>query len=118
MSNLYQLKHGSLEMSPLRAFANVPLIKLGDSDFKKVKDFLSRFENIPDILELDHLTVSGDVRFGNNVVLRVSGGPNRGHLLSFLRTWSYATIAAASSAHRHSPSTGYGHHYCAGKRPD
>jgi UDP-N-acetylglucosamine pyrophosphorylase len=38
----------------------------------KVKDFLSRFESIPDCLELDSLTVSGDVTFGKGVSLRVS----------------------------------------------
>ena len=38
----------------------------------KVKDFLGRFENIPDILELDHLTVAGKVTFGRNVTLKVS----------------------------------------------
>ena len=32
---------------------------------------LERFENIPDMLELDHLTVSGDVTFGKNVTLKV-----------------------------------------------
>jgi len=37
-----------------------------------VKDFLSRFESIPDCLELDSLTVSGDVTFGKGVSLRVS----------------------------------------------
>lgn len=31
---------------------------------------MSRFSSIPDMLELDHLTVSGDVTFGKNVVLR------------------------------------------------
>jgi len=70
MSNLYNLKHGTLEMNPARLFGDVPLIKLGDDHFKKVKDFLSRFETIPDIIELDHLTVSGNVRFGKNVILR------------------------------------------------
>lgn|ERR1712050_155700 len=69
MSNLYSMKSGTLTMNPLRAFANVPLIKLG-TQFNKVKDFLKRFESIPDILELDHLTVSGDVNFGKNVVLK------------------------------------------------
>eukprot|EP00730_Choanoeca_flexa_P002410 TRINITY_DN1103_c0_g1_i2.p1 TRINITY_DN1103_c0_g1~~TRINITY_DN1103_c0_g1_i2.p1 ORF type:complete len:495 (+),score=166.01 TRINITY_DN1103_c0_g1_i2:109-1593(+) len=69
MSNLYNLSKGRLSMNSKRVFASVPLIKLGDQ-FKKVKDFLSRFANIPDILELDHLTVSGDVRFGKNVTLR------------------------------------------------
>lgn len=37
----------------------------------QVQDFLTRFENIPDMLELDHLTVSGDVTFGKNVSLKV-----------------------------------------------
>lgn len=37
----------------------------------QVKDFLSRFANIPDLLELDHLTVSGDVTFGRSVSLKV-----------------------------------------------
>ena len=63
-------------------FPATPLVKLGDSHFKKVSSFLSRymceikrlrrltnlihprFGSIPDLLELDHLTVSGDVTFG------------------------------------------------------
>lgn len=71
MSNLYHMRNGSLSMSPLRMFPTTPLVKLGDKDFAKVKDFLSRFATIPDILELDHLTVSGDVTFGRNVSLKV-----------------------------------------------
>ena len=63
MSNLYKLKEGSLIMSPERMFLSTPLVKLGD-EFKKVGDFLKRFASIPDILELDHLTVSGNVTFG------------------------------------------------------
>lgn len=39
---------------------------------QKVQDYLRRFESIPDMLELDHLTVSGDVTFGKNVSLKVS----------------------------------------------
>ncbi|KPP62123.1 hypothetical protein Z043_119708 [Scleropages formosus] len=35
-----------------------------------VQEYLSRFESIPDMLELDHLTVSGDVTFGKNVSLK------------------------------------------------
>lgn len=69
-SNLYVLKNGSLVMSPKRMFPITPLIKLGDKDFSKVKEFESRFINIPDLLELDHLTVSGDVTFGRDVSLR------------------------------------------------
>ena len=58
-------------MSPNRSFPSVPLIKLG-THFNKVKDFISRFSSIPDMLELDHLTVSGDVSFGKDVVLKVT----------------------------------------------
>jgi len=70
MSNLYSLDNGSLCMSSKRMFASTPLVKLGGKEFKKVKDFLIRFGSIPDMLELDHLTVSGDVTFGKGVSLR------------------------------------------------
>lgn len=70
MSNLYSLNNGSLIMSPKRMFPSTPLVKLGDNHFKKVKAFLSRFGSIPDMLELDHLTVSGDVTFGRGVSVR------------------------------------------------
>ncbi|XP_037545931.1 UTP--glucose-1-phosphate uridylyltransferase isoform X2 [Nematolebias whitei] len=69
MSNLYSLDAGSLTMSKKREFPTTPHVKLGSS-FTKVQDFLRRFENIPDMLELDHLTVSGDVTFGKNVSLK------------------------------------------------
>lgn len=32
---------------------------------------MSRLKGIPDIIELDQLTVSGDVTFGSHVVLKV-----------------------------------------------
>ncbi|KAK3912040.1 UTP--glucose-1-phosphate uridylyltransferase [Frankliniella fusca] len=70
MSNLYSLQNGSLAMNPERMFLTTPLVKLGDNHFAKVKEFLSRFANIPNIIELDHLTVSGDVTFGRGVVLK------------------------------------------------
>ena len=100
MSNLYTLTNGTLSMSPDRMFQTTPLIKLGALHFQKVgstilrnnckimnktsiclpilliiinfqvKEFLSRFSSIPDILELDHLTVSGDVTFGKRVSLK------------------------------------------------
>jgi len=70
MSNLYTMNFGSLVMSPKRMFPSTPLVKLGDNHFKKVAVFLNRFGSIPDIIELDHLTVSGDVTFGNGVSLR------------------------------------------------
>ncbi|EPZ36469.1 putative UTP--glucose-1-phosphate uridylyltransferase [Rozella allomycis CSF55] len=68
-SDLYSLSHGALTINPKRLFATVPLVKLGDH-FKKVQNYLSRFSGPPHILELDHLTVTGDVSFGKNVVLK------------------------------------------------
>uniref|UniRef100_H3BYT3 UTP--glucose-1-phosphate uridylyltransferase n=1 Tax=Tetraodon nigroviridis TaxID=99883 RepID=H3BYT3_TETNG len=69
MSNLYSLDAGSLTMSPKREFPTTPHVKLGSS-FTKVQEYLTRFESIPDMLELDHLTVSGDVTLGKNVSLK------------------------------------------------
>ncbi|KAE9416073.1 hypothetical protein Angca_002303, partial [Angiostrongylus cantonensis] len=69
MSNLYDIDHGSLTLSEQRSFPTTPLVKLGSS-FDKVSDFLKRFQGIPDLLELDHLTVSGDVWFGKDVSLK------------------------------------------------
>ncbi|KAK9498606.1 hypothetical protein O3M35_003200 [Rhynocoris fuscipes] len=70
MSNLYTLNQGTLVMSPQRMFPTTPLVKLGDNHFSKVSEFLRRFATIPDMLELDHLTVSGDVTFGKGVSLK------------------------------------------------
>mmetsp|Transcript_18162 Transcript_18162/g.70214 ORF Transcript_18162/g.70214 Transcript_18162/m.70214 type:complete len:492 (-) Transcript_18162:44-1519(-) len=67
-SNLYTLSRGQMVMNPARPFPTVPLVKLGDQ-FNHVEKYLARFTKIPDILELDHLTVSGDVTFGSDVVL-------------------------------------------------
>ncbi|KAG8014521.1 UTP--glucose-1-phosphate uridylyltransferase, partial [Nibea albiflora] len=67
--NQSSLDAGSLTMSKKREFPTTPHVKLGSS-FTKVQEFLTRFESIPDMLELDHLTVSGDVTFGKNVSLK------------------------------------------------
>jgi len=69
-SNLYELKEGELVMSPKRIFPTVPVVKLGE-EFRKVGDYMARFNGIPDILELDQLTISGDVTIGSGVVLKV-----------------------------------------------
>ena len=39
--------------------------------YVQVREYLERFDSIPDLLELDHLTVSGDVTFGKGVSLKV-----------------------------------------------
>ncbi len=69
-SNLYELHNGMLLMSPERKLPGTPLIKLDAVHFGTVKDFNSRFASIPDILELSHFTVSGDVSFGYSVALK------------------------------------------------
>ena len=68
-SDLYELEKGQLLMNQRRLFGSVPIVKLGDQ-FKKVQNFLQRFKSPPSILELDHLTVAGDVYFGTDVTLR------------------------------------------------
>jgi len=68
-SDLYSLKNGSLKMSKYRYNNSVPLINLGPF-FKKVSEYKDRFASTPKIIELDQLTVSGDVTFGHNVELR------------------------------------------------
>nr|XP_027236930.1 UTP--glucose-1-phosphate uridylyltransferase-like [Penaeus vannamei] len=70
MSNLYNLNHGALTMSSLRQFDTTPLVRLGGPHFGSVQNFLNRFASIPDMLELDHLSVSGDVTFGRRVVFK------------------------------------------------
>lgn len=70
MSNLFQLRDGTLIQNPARLYPQLPLVKLGEQFFMKVREMLDRFDNIPDMLELDHLTVSGDVTFGKNVSLK------------------------------------------------
>jgi len=68
-SELYELNNGVLVMNPKRVPATEPLIKLGE-EFRAHDDYLKRFKSIPNLLELDHLTVSGDVYFGANVTLK------------------------------------------------
>ena len=68
-SDLYTLQRGALLMNSKRQFNTTPLVKLGDH-FKKVSQYLTRFASIPEIIELDHLTVTGDVYFGKDVTLK------------------------------------------------
>lgn len=71
-SNLYGVRHGSLVMSAERPDASTPLIKLG-REFNSVEDYLRRIPHgVPTITHLDHLTVAGDVVFGENVTLKVT----------------------------------------------
>lgn len=68
-SNLFIIENGILRKNPERQFGGIPLIRLGEY-FKSVDDYQNHFETLPDILELDLLTVVGDVYFGRNITLR------------------------------------------------
>lgn len=67
-SDLYSLTRGLLEISPAR-YGDAPLVKLG-GHYKKVSDFQKRIPYIPYIVELDHLTITGNVTLGKNVTLK------------------------------------------------
>lgn len=68
-SDLYQLLKGTLTMNPARPFPTVPVVKLGP-EFSKVENYAKRIKGIPNMLELDQLTVQGDVNFGDQCVLK------------------------------------------------
>jgi len=68
-SNIFQFHKGEMIMNPRREPPTVPLIKLGE-EFSTVSEYTKRIRTIPDILELEHLTVSGDVNFGSDISLK------------------------------------------------
>jgi len=68
-SDMFSLEHGELRMSPARPFPTPPTVKLG-SYFKYVQDYSKRLGGNMNIIELDQLTISGDVTLGRGVVLK------------------------------------------------
>jgi len=60
---------GVFTMSKARPFPNPPMIKLG-SYMKDVAAYLKRFGGQINIIDLDQLTISGDVTVGKNVVFK------------------------------------------------
>ena len=70
-SDLYEMVNGTLCLNKNRINQeNLPVIKLIGKNFKKIKNFNESFGNIPEIVDLDVLAVTGNVTFGENVVLR------------------------------------------------
>jgi UTP--glucose-1-phosphate uridylyltransferase len=65
---LLRLHKGRLVAGGLRRIPGLPSIKWG-AQFRNVKDMEWRIPFVPDILELVHLSIEGDVRFGRNVKL-------------------------------------------------
>jgi len=70
-SDLYQLRSGTLVMNPNRPFPNAPIVQLGDK-FKEIRNYQKHIQGNVNILELDRLTISGDVYLGRNIELRGS----------------------------------------------
>ncbi|SJK97539.1 related to UTP-glucose-1-phosphate uridylyltransferase [Armillaria ostoyae] len=68
-SEIYNIQNGQIVLDSNRMFNTTPVIKLGDH-FKNIHEFQRRFKQIPSIVDLDHLTVAGDVYFGRSVTLR------------------------------------------------
>jgi len=68
-SDLFSLEHGMFRMSKLRAFPNPPMVKLG-SYMKDVASYMKRFGGQTNIIDLDQLTISGDVTVGRKVVFK------------------------------------------------
>lgn len=68
-SDLYSIQNGTLIVNPARPFPSVPVVKLGDK-FKYVSDYNKRLGGKVNLLELDQLTISGDVTLGRDLVLK------------------------------------------------
>jgi len=68
-SDLFTLDCGVFKMSTLRPFPNPPMVKLG-SYMKVVSEYLKRLGGNTNIIDLDQLTISGDVTLGRDVVLK------------------------------------------------
>ncbi|KAI5173443.1 UTP--glucose-1-phosphate uridylyltransferase [Pancytospora epiphaga] len=69
-SNLYSENNGHMELNSTRISPHQPIVKLVGRNFTTITEYEKSFAGIPDIVDLDILTVSGDVTFGKNVVLK------------------------------------------------
>ncbi|KAI6191880.1 UTP--glucose-1-phosphate uridylyltransferase [Aphelenchoides bicaudatus] len=61
---------GTLRLNPERSSPQAPIVHLS-AKYEYVDEFLKHFPYIPDMLELETLTVKGDVFFGQNIKLKV-----------------------------------------------
>ncbi|KAI6205153.1 UTP--glucose-1-phosphate uridylyltransferase [Aphelenchoides besseyi] len=60
---------GVLRLNPKRQLPRAPIVQLS-THYDVVAEYLSRFPHIPDMIDLESLIVSGDVKFGKDVKLR------------------------------------------------
>lgn len=79
-SDLYLLEKGCLVYNSGRVKNGLPRVKLGTT-FSRLEDYFSRFRAIPRMLELNSLTIDGDVFFEGDAVLKgdvtIIGGNGR-----------------------------------------
>lgn len=68
-SDLFILESGCLIYNPARGIKSLPVVKLGET-FARLDDYFSRFEAIPNMLELNSLKIEGDVYFEKDVTLK------------------------------------------------
>ncbi|MBL0691262.1 MAG: UTP--glucose-1-phosphate uridylyltransferase [SAR324 cluster bacterium] len=68
-SNLFTLKNGYLINNQQRKSDQLPLIQLGKY-FYNIKDYQKRLPTIPNILDLESLSITGNVWFSSNITLK------------------------------------------------
>jgi len=72
-SHLFTLSEGSFltpnESRAAQGFEELPIVRFDTENFGVIEDYKKRFPYIPNISELEHLNVAGDVTFGLNVKL-------------------------------------------------
>nr|CDS26761.1 UTP glucose 1 phosphate uridylyltransferase [Hymenolepis microstoma] len=70
-SDIFETNRSGLTLSPRRKSLDLPIIKLG-SRLKSIEDLQRRIPSTPSMINLSHLTLSGDIYFENNVTLKGS----------------------------------------------
>ena len=70
-SNVFQLNEstGEFHLNPLRSIPFLPKLSF-DSHFSTFDEFQMRIPQIPDMLELEELQITGNVSFSNGVILK------------------------------------------------
>lgn len=69
-SNVFEEQNGYLSYNTNKLAKINPVVKLVGKNFSNITEYEDSFESIPDIVDLEILTVVGDVTFGKNVVLK------------------------------------------------
>ncbi|VDN99622.1 unnamed protein product [Rodentolepis nana] len=70
-SDIFEASCSGLILSPRRKSLDLPTIKLG-SRLKSIEDLQRRIPSTPSMVNLSHLTLSGDIYFERNVILKGS----------------------------------------------